>query len=64
MPGQRSQRASPVGETTPPPEALVSFVRALARVNFRREHPELAPDLDDDQTYEQAGCHIRPVFIR
>jgi hypothetical protein len=64
MPRRINHNASLRGDDTLPPEALVAFVRALARANFRSEHPELARDLDDDEPYDKTGSDLRPLFIR
>jgi len=64
MPRRINQKASSGGEDTSPPEPLVAFVRALASANFRREHPELAGDLGNDEPHHKTGRDLRPLFIR
>jgi hypothetical protein len=64
MPRRINQKAPPGDKDTRPPEALVAFVRALARGNFQREHPELSTDLGDDQPHKQMGGDLRSLFIR
>jgi hypothetical protein len=64
MPRQINHKASLWGDDTLPPEPLVAFVRALARANFQREHPELATDLGEDEHHTKTGRYLRPLFIR
>jgi hypothetical protein len=64
MPHRINHKASFAGEDIPPIEPLVAFVRALARANFQREHPELVRDLGDDEPYEKTGRDLRPFFKR
>jgi hypothetical protein len=62
MPHRINHNASVVGEDNSPPEPLVAFVRALARANFQREHPELVRDLGDDEPNDKTGRDLRPLF--